>query len=430
MAKVKKTNVYPIVLPSLLDRLTITDVSDFERTKSILIAGLIEFINPGSQVLIDKIYSGSVYWTGVELIHKSTIIKYAIASQQYEAPRAEIALDDAHPTLNRIDVFAVTTDSELIAITGTPALNPQEPNIIFGEQLKVCIVYIPAASSTPQLASIEQIYDENAQEPDEWDSSKPPEVTDANVNFEGIENPDLNTKHIIVKSIKEETQFTFIKDTTTPVLNLSSLFFRLLNKTDIDFMFDLKFLNGADFIGSLAFSSGNFGFDVSDTENYQDVNIPIEMFQLMDSEFDTIIFGFSTIADNSGPNFFIDDIQLKYGGENPNVLQSYLSLTDTFDDNYTRKAGYMPVVNNQETGLKLKARHLHHIEDALVKKKAGNVNYDLIEPGDIVWMKEVTNDEADDETIVLMGDTYDAGGAGNLDKSIASSYIKINSLNV
>lgn len=88
--------------------------------------------------LSDKIINGNVFWLQSGLTFQSTNpITYRLAGTVFQAPEKTFVLDSSDPVLSRIDVFAVNLQGEVVVVKGEPSLDPQEPAIDFGSQLRI-----------------------------------------------------------------------------------------------------------------------------------------------------------------------------------------------------------------------------------------------------------------------------------------------------
>jgi hypothetical protein len=318
---------------------------------------LINSVN--SNLLVEKIISGAVYWVE-NLDFKSTAIEYVIGNEPYIAPSSVKTLDESDAILNRIDVFAVDTNNELIVITGTPAADPLEPTINFISQLRVAAVYVPAAATSPLEASIDQIYEENLQEPNEWNSSFE-SVTivpagNSEVNFDSTNNPAINTKAIETNDFKRTTVIIFEKDEDVFFENISSLFFRFKNNNVNYLSVTVRLFLESNLLKSITLQPGQNGFN-SGNQVYNEVNIPIEQFTsstLRGVKFNKILFNFKKsglITQDDEISFNLDDIKLIGGLEGNLEEGSFLSLPDVLENSYQGHANKVPSVNAEETGM-------------------------------------------------------------------------------
>jgi hypothetical protein len=425
MAKIRKTSIYPNVTPGLLDRIIITDVSDGNKTKSIRILDLLNLDSNGSTIVLNQILDGSVYWSGSGLLFESTVIKYVIDNVEYAAPISQINLEAADDTFDRYDVFAVNTQNELIVIKGEASNDPLEPQVLYNEQLRVALVRISANQPIVDNANVELIYNENVGEPDEWNATISPNTTVQIVNLDSTDNPLLNLKSIDTNDISEANEILFNKTTEYSLDQVSSFAFQLKNKTEEDYRIDVKLLRNNVVVGNVFFQEGVYGFDGPFPNLTQDINIPLAAFQLTDTFCDQVIVVSSNGAQTI-TGFQLDNFRFLSGIEGNPINNTWLGNTDVLETTYFGKAGYEVEVNNNGVGLILKKKTLHSIEDCQVRKMTGNTDYSLIESGDEVLYKKITNNG---DPVTLLGHTYDPDSIGGLDKQLKSSYRQLQIIN-
>lgn len=308
----------------------------------------------------DRIINGNVFWVE-NLDFSSTPILYRLNGQEYIAPVTNLTLSPADSLLPRIDLFAVNNNSELIIIEGVPNINPQEPTLQFGSQLRVTTVLIPAGSNTPDGFSDEIVYAENTEEPDEWNnefvSFTDSASTTPEVIFDSL-SPDTGVLNITATNIPPNSSIRFTNNEKTLLINLSSLNFRF--KTNLSFIYqcNIYLYNDNTPVKSITVNNNEYGFDSITLNNYNTVSIPLSAFVTINAsevEFDTIYLSFNQVTGNTrplllNPSFDIDNIRLLFGGEIINNDLSFIQLSDTPDD-YINEAGKFPQVNQNEDGL-------------------------------------------------------------------------------
>lgn len=277
--------------------------------------------------LPDKIYNGTVYWLEIGLNFRSTIINYRINDVEHQAPITDLTLDPADATHPRKDVFAVNTSNQVVIIKGTPSLNPQEPPIVFGEQLRIGLVDIPANATIPGNAATEIIYNEYLGIPDEWDVTTPsipaqdydPESTDCSMT---------DAKAIKVTNITAAHSLLFSKGSFVDLENLSSLRIDLKSAVAENFQLYIKIGNSVTGlgVGGVLLNPGEYGFNPLSTD-VQNIDIPIALFNINDSPIDSFTIGFRLKTISSITSLCFDNLRLLYGGE-PFVFEG-ISIRDT-----------------------------------------------------------------------------------------------------
>lgn len=129
-----------------------------------------------------ELIDGTIIWRS-GLTYDSTVINYKILGIKYAANATTLTLQDADPSLSRMDTFYVDTFGNLNVMTGTPAASPASP-ILNARQLAIMTVLVEAGALEPANVNIEKIYDENV----EWANT---EEHDANtwIDFNSVDSP-------------------------------------------------------------------------------------------------------------------------------------------------------------------------------------------------------------------------------------------------
>jgi hypothetical protein len=215
---------------------------------------------------------GGVAWTGTGLNFTVSAATYLINGVEYTSPQTNITLAAADPSLNRIDTFAVTGSSTAIAITGTPGGPPLEPQVDPATQLRLTTVSIVAGAIVPAITT-ENLYLENT----EWTSA----VT-ANVNAASTTNPFAGVKCIEGTNTVATNGFTLTKPSGTLSLgDFASLVLQLRSKAawSKTKAMSLIWQNGITNVGTTTtIKDGTFGFNSSNTTDYQQIVIPVNLF--------------------------------------------------------------------------------------------------------------------------------------------------------
>lgn len=356
--------------------------------------------------LPDEILGGNVVWIE-DLDFISTVIIYRINGIIYYAPITPHTLANADTTLNRIDVFAVNTNSELIVKQGVLSAAPEEPVINFGTELRVTAVYIPANATSPLGLSSFTIYNENLQAPTEFDTTVIPIGSNPTmVDFASNVDPSLDTVGINITNWDSQYQLAFRYPTYTVSPSALMLTFTIKLKTTEKFGLKLITMFEGIQTGEIELSSDVIFVDMGNTIDHQLVQLPIEDFNLSNPLLDTLIIALKD-TETDHPGFFIDNIRIVSNNAVNTFNGTYLGLFDTDDTTYNTIKGYTPYVNNAETGLKLKNPILIPIDGCLVIKDGANTDIDTIEAGDRVFLREVDDNGS---PVTLFGQTYDGGG--------------------
>ena len=158
---------------------------------------------PLAQVQENGLISGGiVQWTGNGYEFNISSAIYRIGGNNYASPASIKTLATPDATNDRIDVFAVDVNNEVVVITGTPATTPIKPQVNPATQLELTSVIVTAASTTPTLTD-EVVYDENI----EWTGTSSGTGT---ANFASTTSPYQGTVSIETTNIQDG--FTIILD--------------------------------------------------------------------------------------------------------------------------------------------------------------------------------------------------------------------------
>lgn len=115
---------------------------------------------------------------------------YHIPCKDYVSLSDTITLDASDPSLPRIDVIVVDTNSNVVILKGTPATNPSPPTIDVSSQVYLTFILVPAGATQPAGVTNTVLWDENLGSPSEYVAS----ATGLTVNFNGTTTPYHLTK--------------------------------------------------------------------------------------------------------------------------------------------------------------------------------------------------------------------------------------------
>ena len=319
----------------------------------------------------DEILSGSVYWTGVELNHESTIISYKINGEEYSAPATSKTLTAADATLHRIDLFAVTIDQELIVIEGTPAANPTEPSLNFASQIRVKSSLIPAAATIPEGSSTDSIYNENLGNPNEWNTSLSTAAggIPTSIVFNSVAQPSLGSLSIEGIDVRNSDLMIFDAPAAKDMTLIDSLAFDVYNKAAVKYNWIIKFYNGSIQIGSISILPMSSGWDPSNITSYGTINIPIADVLWTSREQSVNRIVINVISEESSKNnigFYLDRIRLLSTSQIVSAAPSATLITTKVFD--------LGVINNADPKISLGASSLYFDEytQPLIKYTALN----------------------------------------------------------
>lgn len=354
MAKHNNTSIYPFdTNVTVNDGLLGFDAENVRKTKNFKVSALVNLVvSQIGSVLTNSLTSGQVIW--IEgLTYLFSDIQYWLNSNFYEIESQEVTLPNADSTYSRIDAVYANSNGELLVLQGQPAPNPVKPLINNTSQVLVTFILVEASATEPSGVYEDIVYSNNLAT--DWDNSTSGFSV---VDFDSLTNPYQGDKCIAIKeTTTSNSVLRFYKGASTepyePSLKLH-LYIKVDALTDNSERIDVQLLNDntSDESTFATLGNGNYGFDINNMDDYQSVIIPFSDMTGI-SEFNVInIF----IGEASLASFKIDEIRIVGGVDDLVFNNTYLGLTDTFDDSYAGKEGYVPEVENGILVLKQKAK--------------------------------------------------------------------------
>jgi hypothetical protein len=252
---------------------------------------------------------GQVAWVSAYTFDVSAAT-YVIGGVVYASAADSVTLSAAHATLDRIDVIAVDTSGNVVVIEGTAAAQPSEPDVDPTTQLKLGFVLVEAASAAPTITTV-SLYAENTGGPGEWNWT----TSGSGFNVNSTNNPRTGTKDIEGTTVANNAyaQGEIAAGSIDPS-TIDRLVFYIRSKGAWNSGRVLRvqwFSAGVAKGTALTIASGYWGFDSSNTTNYQLISIPMPQFAIASG----ITANQLRITDSGGSiGFYIDDIALQTGG--------------------------------------------------------------------------------------------------------------------
>ena len=230
---------------------------------------------------------------------------YVIGGASYNSPADILTLSAPDGTFDRIDLFVVNTSSVVEVIEGVPAATPLEPDYDPATQLYLGFVLVSTGTTQPVDIVNDWMYMENVGAPVEWNAVSSHAQIDLN---------SINTPFVGIKCIEATAAINGRYVTFTGVPNLgtyNAINFMIKSKAAWGTKtLTLRWLNAAgNGIGNpVIVADGSFGFDSTDTTNYQSVTVPLWLFGNI-----SIAQGFKIIntCPASTNGWFIDNVQLQ-----------------------------------------------------------------------------------------------------------------------
>jgi hypothetical protein len=198
---------------------------------------------------------------------------YYINGVYYESLQQDITLAASDPTNDRIDTIALDTSLAAVAITGTPAAPPFEPQTDPATQLRLTAVTVVAASTQPTVTTT-MIYDEGV----EWAATS----STVRIVVDSTNNPNVGTKSIEGTAAVLNDQVTFVKPSGTTELSAQNFFIfniRVNGSWSTNKRIRLVWRIGATQVGQfIDVRNGQYGFNSSLTGTYQQIAVPASSF--------------------------------------------------------------------------------------------------------------------------------------------------------
>jgi hypothetical protein len=234
---------------------------------------------------------------------------YYIAGTKYTSAEAEITMDTADVSYDRIDVIALDATGSLVKINGDAATEPAQPDVDPASYVAVTFVYIPVGATA--VATKELVYAEDVGSPTEW----PVTPSAGTIVKNSTNNPRSGSKCIEGTAVTTAQSFTAIRSATFDLATRNNLIFYIRNKAAFvaNRPIRLRFYNGTTPLGvAVTIGSGAFGFNRSTIGVYQQIVVPLSKFTISAGILvDRVKFEFPGSGANVG--FYIDDISVQSG---------------------------------------------------------------------------------------------------------------------
>jgi hypothetical protein len=276
----------------------------------------------------NTLLNGGVYYTGSGFTYDVTALLYRIQGVIYTSSPQQVTLSASDPTNDRIDVIVVDNTGIVSVITGTPAPSPVKPAINQLTQVEVTFVTVGAGTTTPSVTTV-LVYDEDTGAPTEWNAT----TDDGNVNLASTNDPYNGTVSIETNLPLGTNREIILTPSVAYTNNGGYVTFRLKAKQDMTAttgILYVGFFNSGLLVGNsvqvAGTASSTWGFDGSNTSNYQLVSIPFSAFGVLPSSLDALWF-FKTTG-SSTANFFLDEIKIQEGTPTPPSTSSGHEIQD------------------------------------------------------------------------------------------------------
>jgi len=270
-----------------------------------------------------------VSWSGSLLDFDVTSGTANINCNAYEYGDTTVTLSPGDATYDRFDVIGVDTNNNIIVIEGTPAADPQIPQVDPASQLALTTVLVTTGATTPTDIVQTVMKDEGLANPTEWDF-----VTNAWTNSVAAVQDDVSDPYHLTKDILVSNTGTvsllgaYIRLDAPDTLLVTDGYSLLKVYVKLNFAFNpnqgFRFtwmFGGSVVSNTVSVINGILGFDRTNTTTYQNLTIPFGLFVFSDTAFDQLLIQ----PINSSKGFLLDYIQLQQGLEGTDNFGNYIN---------------------------------------------------------------------------------------------------------
>lgn len=284
--------------------------------------------------------------------------KFPVDGIYFSATQANVILDAADVTFDRIDLIIANTSNTVGKITGIASANPAQPSYDASTEYAIKFILVKANETTPDGFSNELVFDEDVGEPTEWTltSFSGTSVT-ANDPFNGTVSIEGTATSFSISQ--------FINDVSVNLDSTNTLSFWFKLKADFgNSKINIDFYNNNARVGSLFIKDGKNGFDASSLI-YQQIVVDVGKLNLGSTEIDQ----FNIVPFKGGfAGYFIDLVELQFQTtiSDPTSTTNPIVFTELIDTppNYIGEGGKIVSVKMTEDGLEfVNAPSLSEIND-------------------------------------------------------------------
>lgn len=266
-------------------------------------AEIFAWLNDTPCLIQNGVLSGGIVTWLHDYVYNISEAYYNIDCVTYHSLSTDITLDAAHATLDRIDLFALTTSNTAIDITGT-AGSGIPPDYDANLQLQISFALVTANTTEPTGIVNEWIYRENT----EWTTA----VSAASINPNSTNNPYAGTKDVEGTNVANNSYIGLTAPVQPNMAFYNALVLQIRSKGNFanNKKLILRFLRSPSNAigGNVIIGSGSYGFVSSMTASYQTITIPLIDFGDI-STANALRITQSNTSGNQG--WYIDDIQLQ-----------------------------------------------------------------------------------------------------------------------
>jgi len=319
-----------------------------------------------------QLISGSITWSGSGLVYDATDLDYYILCSRYFANSTTLTLSVADPTFARIDKFYADITGAIGVITGTPATNPQEPQVNMLNQIDLGFVYIPAGSTVPAGTTQTVIYNENV----EWSGTS--DVP--SINFAYATNPYIGSLSTYLPSAPNSSYVEW-QSNGIDYLFSEAQYLKFWVRLNANFTVDpLSFLDvtfeytDVTVSQTLSVGNGDYNMDYSLINQWQLVSIPLTGITTFGASFNSVHF----VINSAPTSFQLDYVYLLETATIPPVISSGWALNlNTGTNPTTNGIGTsdsvgVAIKTNSETRAIMPANGLQLVDDTTYRVMVWN----------------------------------------------------------
>jgi len=274
----------------------------------------------------NQLLSGSVTWiTGLTFQVSDCV--FIINGTVYTSDAEQVTLAAADGTNPRIDVFAANIDGTADVITGTPAADPIKPEIDPNTQVEISFALVAAGATTPSGVTNENVYQENI----EWTSA----VSGGTVSAANAASPYAGTLAIRFNAAANGAFITLTDSASNGPLAFALFAFRIKNiayGTSNNVRARIALYSTATRVSNwIDLRHGTYGFNGTDTTNYQLIQIPVADFVLGGNTFNRVRIEVAANGANT-LSFYLDDMFFQTSQDTPLTGVVYTTTNQTISD--------------------------------------------------------------------------------------------------
>lgn len=257
---------------------------------------------------------GEISWV-VDYTYLVSAGNYVILGNTYASPETQIILAPADGTFDRIDLVVLDINGDVVVITGTPALNPQEPSYDPQTQIPLQFITVVAATTADPCAVDTPIYTDNlGTGGGEWDAVS----SSGTINVDSTNFPQTGTKDIEATNAAINATVTFTPAAPLSLSTITQLNLYIRSKGNWisgnrkhSKKLVITFFNGVTQVGESILVYGNmtYGFDSTITDVYQQISIPKSNFNITNETITSFTIRVTGTQGTMG--FYLDNVSLE-----------------------------------------------------------------------------------------------------------------------